>query len=188
MTVFTFRKSLSPLTGLGDKVSFEQRLVETIAWCESRASIDDPAGSLRTDELRPRILERNRAACVSSLASVRAGRTQSQLDAVRGLGGGGLLAYFPDAELSDGAAQEETRGYFDINNAPPWDTWLALLADGGPSDSAYGEYLVAWVPPAFVPLAQSGISVCMEDSIVWLDKLNTPASQRIRQLVSAHAG
>jgi acyl-CoA-binding protein len=188
MAAFAFRKNLTPLLGLGDKVPFEQRLSETIAWCLPRASASDLARSLRSEELRPRVLEQNRLATVSLVVSARGWRVLSQAVAVGGPSTGRLLAYFPDAELGDGAAEAETHGYFDVNNAPPWDTWVALFADGGSSDSAYREYLVAWVPAALVPIAETGMSVCMEDSITWLDRLATPVSQRVRAIISASAG
>jgi hypothetical protein len=38
--------------------------------------------------------------------------------------GGRLMVYFPDAALADGAAEVQSRGFFDVHNTPPWDTWI----------------------------------------------------------------
>jgi hypothetical protein len=33
----------------------------------------------------------------------------------------------PDFNLACGMSEVETKGYFDVSNAQPWDTWLVLL-------------------------------------------------------------
>ena len=35
----------------------------------------------------------------------------------------------PDDNLADGAAALASRGFFDEDNAPPWDTWLWYAFD-----------------------------------------------------------
>ena len=86
---------------------------------------------------------------------------------------GRLLAYYPDAQLSDGVPGLETMGFFDGENAPPWDTWIALLRHDVASTltdgNGYEEFLVAWVPNELVELADRGISADTVDSIAWLD-------------------
>jgi hypothetical protein len=113
-------------TRFGDDVPFERRLAETVAWCEPQARASDPATSLRSDSLRPRVLEIDRPSIVRNVADARArsllvrdGRGDRMTS---GLAGGRLLAYFPDDDLSDGAAEAETNGFFDVHNTPPWDT------------------------------------------------------------------
>jgi len=82
---------------------------------------------------------------------------------------GQLLVYFPDAELADGAAEQETAGFFDVNNAPPWDTWVGFFHDSSAPDSSCARYLVAWIPDQFISLAQKGIDVNPERCIEWLE-------------------
>src|SRR5262249_9402333 len=53
-----------------------------------------------------------------------------------------LLAYFPDENLSDGAAAVASDGYFDYDNIPPWDTWVVYVAAD--------HLLLSWVPDALV--------------------------------------
>ncbi|HEX6751622.1 MAG TPA: hypothetical protein VF092_30290 [Longimicrobium sp.] len=79
--------------------------------------------------------------------------------------GGRLLVYFPEAELSDGAAEVATGGFFDVFNCPPWDTWLAFISDANP-DPSYSSYLIAYVPPVLLELCAAGIEVNPEQCIV----------------------
>jgi hypothetical protein len=90
--------------------------------------------------------------------------------ASRGLEGGRLLLYFPDADLCCGAAEAESRGFFDVHNCPPWGTWIGFFADEGVPDDAYASYLVAWVPGELLGLASRGIEVNPEACIAWLDE------------------
>jgi hypothetical protein len=61
-----------------------------------------------------------------------------------------VLVYFPDDDLADGAAEVESEGFFDVHNAPPWDTWLTMVEDTGRSEK--NPYLLAWVPNELVRL------------------------------------
>jgi hypothetical protein len=172
------------LVGLGDDKPFAVRLGQTIAWCESRADIGAPEASLRYVQLRPRLLEHDRVTSVHGVVRQRASYppaseapTVISRDIFRG---GRLLAHFPDADLADGAAELETGGFFDVNNVPPWDTWVGLFRDPAAGDSSYAEYLVAWVPAAFVPLAGRGIDVNPEECVAWLSETPTRLAAELR--------
>jgi len=89
--------------------------------------------------------------------------------AVRSLEGGRLVVYFPDADLCDGAAEVESRGYFDVHNCPPWGTWVGFFSEGPSTHECYANYLVSWVPPEFLELVSGAIHVNPEECIVWLD-------------------
>jgi len=163
-----------------DETPFEQRLSEAIAWCYPRARADDPRYSLRTEELRPWLLAPDRGATVFSVLRNRAlslFRSGPDVeDEFTELEGGRLMVYFPDANLCAGAAEQESRGFFDVENTPPWDTWVALGMDRKPvGDSAYQIYLVAWVPSMFVDLAAAGIEANPEKCINWVDQANITA-------------
>ena len=97
--------------------------------------------------------------------------------------GGRLLVYFPDADLSDGAAEVDSRGFFDVHNVPPWDTWIALGEDERQPDISYQQYLIAWVPPELLAIAQAGIDVNPEECIVWLEDANVGARHELRRLM-----
>lgn len=93
-----------------------------------------------------------------------------------------MLAYFPDAELADGAAEAETDGFFDVNDTPPWDTWVALFSDlGAVHESAVANYLVSWVPPRLVEVVQRGIDVSMVGCIAWVEDTKTMLASRLHE-------
>jgi hypothetical protein len=78
--------------------------------------------------------------------------------------------YFPDAELSDGAAELETDGFFDVYNTPPWDTWIGFFQDQADPEWSYANYLIAWAPPTLIGVVERGIRVNPEDCIKWLNE------------------
>ena len=147
---------------------FWERVRETASWCVERASLNDPGGSLRSSVTHPRVLEPSYFDTVRGVVNLRHPRKALRVEDP--MSAGQLLVYFPDAELADGAAEEETKGFFDVNNAPPWDTWVGFFRDDVASDSSYAHYLVAWVPKDLVPLVQEGIDVNPERCIEWLDE------------------
>lgn len=171
------------LTGLGDTRPFGLRLAQAVAFCAPRADAADPVGSLRHDQLRPRVLESDRAATVHGVVHQREIYVPKDLAPASehsALARGRLLAYFPDAELSDGAAEQETHGFFDVHNTPPWDTWVALLRDETTADRSYQEFLVCWIPAAFFEAAARGIYVNPERCIAWLDDVQAPVCGELR--------
>jgi hypothetical protein len=75
------------------------------------------------------------------------------------LGGGRLLEFNPSETLMDGAAKYSSNGFFDVNNVPPWDIWVAFSE----------RTLVSWVPPVLVEIAQKGIDANPECCIRWAE-------------------
>jgi hypothetical protein len=59
--------------------------------------------------------------------------------------------------LACGAAEYLSLGYFDVDNVPPWDTWILML----------GKYLLSWVPPRLARLVQEGLDENPEPCILW---------------------
>jgi hypothetical protein len=159
------------------------RLAQATAWCTPRVDTSDPASSLRSDELRPWVLESDRAATVHQVLDSRAQhvRAAAPVRTRDHLRNGRLLLYYPDASLSDGAAEAETDGFFDVHNVPPWDTWLGLFRDGS-SDPSFTDYIVSWVPGDLVPLVERGISVNPEQCILWLADAPVPLVKTLRSL------
>lgn len=70
---------------------------------------------------------------------------------------GRILLYAPDENLADGAARYASKGFFDVDNVPPWDTWVCYA----------GRNLITWVPPKLEGLANAGIDVNPEACITW---------------------
>ncbi len=63
--------------------------------------------------------------------------------------------------VSCGVSAAESRGFFDADDRPPWDTWLCVL----PGESL----LLAWVPAHDVERVHEGIAVNPVDCIYWLE-------------------
>jgi hypothetical protein len=169
------------LKNLKSEEKFKERLAQTIFWCAPRADIYNPKDSLRTPELRPRILEESRFSAVETVAVERerfGGIEIQNVQLPKDLGGGRLLAYFPDANLCCGAAEDETNGFFDIDNVPAWDTWVAYFAGG--KRHSYTSYLISWIPPQFVELVSRGIYVNPEECIIWLADADADFALKLR--------
>jgi hypothetical protein len=89
---------------------------------------------------------------------------------------GRILLYIPSENLFDGAAMYSSKGFFDLNNNPPWDIWVYFSE----------QTLVSWVPRALEPLAQEGISTRTLKAVSagrtkrQLDRRNQPIPLRIR--------
>ena len=70
---------------------------------------------------------------------------------------GRLLLYEAMETVSDGAAEASSHGFFDIEDAPPWDTWF-WHREGT---------IFCWVPESLVSSAQAGIGENPVDCIHW---------------------
>jgi hypothetical protein len=116
------------------------------------------------------------------------------------LAGGRLLLFAPDETLSDGAADVSSGGFFDSDNVPPWDTWVAYIDDLAIDPQfdhpwflgAYHDYqkithqpmplsyLVCWVPPCLLEVAEAGIDVNPEECIEWLADRDTDFTRALQ--------
>jgi len=99
------------------------------------------------------------------------------------LADGRLLVYEPDMNLCDGAAELSSNGFFDVDNVPPWDTWVGCIYGTREQPATQGQregetnrpwraptshlYLLSWVPPPFLTLVAEGIWANPEECIRW---------------------
>ena len=83
---------------------------------------------------------------------------------------GRFLVYWPDEQASDGSSQAASEGFFDIFDAPPWDTWLHY--------EPVHHFLVSWVPLPLVPQAAIGVERNAVDCHAWLDDIAHPDHPR----------
>ncbi len=149
-----------------------RRAGEIAAWCAHRGRHDDPAQSLRTQALRPshllttpleRRLEaarRRRDYTQHEFLHVGAERdaiidvvSRKRAEFLRAEGhypsemscdlAGGRLLMSEDSSVWDGASQAESKGFFDEDDRPPWDTWLCYVQGA--------DYPIAAVPPKATP-------------------------------------
>src|SRR3989442_2812830 len=81
---------------------FWERLRETASWCAPEASLDDPRGCLRSSRTNPRVLEPSYFDAVRAVVNLRIRKKPQMInDPLEAVG---LLVYFADAELEDGAS------------------------------------------------------------------------------------
>ena len=153
-------------TTRGDDVeTVRSRISEVIAWCKTRIDKNRPREWLRSPEISPHPLEDGRKCVVESVNLKRHILLQWPApNPARDLAGGRLLIYEPDVNLAHGLEELETNGYVDVDNTPPWDTWVAYLYEGE------RNFLLSWTPPEFLQLVNGGIQVCPEECILWLDE------------------
>jgi hypothetical protein len=152
---------------------FKASLKETVDWCVPRFSMNDLIGSLRSEALQPSAnivqdadavdVERAIADVIrrrSKLLQAESRKVPSGMSH-RGtyLAGGKLLAHFPFLSLFHGLSVPETGGFIDVDEIPPWDTWVHFT----------GDFLVTWVPANLESAVQLAIDCNAEDSIVWLN-------------------
>jgi len=115
-------------------------------------------------------IDKERQSAVADLAEQRATLLREQGAAIAesgdSLAGGRLLLYEPDLNLADGAAALESGGFFDVDNTPPWDTWVDVVPLAAPPPRLC---LVSWVPPQMIAVAARGALVNPEGCIYWAE-------------------
>jgi hypothetical protein len=158
------QETLKQRRWLGRKITDTKQWQNAMALLRQiRDSLGPMNGKLRSPDLKPSFgLDEfgDDALWAKAVAEVVARR--SRLAAVtsaekRDVNVGGLLLYSPSENLACGAAEASSNGFFDGNNAPPWDIWV---------DFSEGT-LVSWVPPSLLDVAQMGIYVNPEGCIRW---------------------
>ena len=145
------RKSMAYFGRVRDDASFDLRLAQDHRVVPPAGA---PIGCLRDPfealELRPRVLEFDRAAAVHHMAQARAQAVRRFSRPVRDahdLSGGRLLAYFPRSP-SLAMVRRELRNLAASSTSTTHrraDTWIALFRDES-ADISSQDHLVSWVP------------------------------------------
>ena len=78
-------------------------------------------------------------------------------DAADALSKSKMLLYEPLETVSDGAAEAGSLGFYDQEDAPPWDTWFLYA----------GSAIFCYVPESAITSAQAGIDANPVDCIQW---------------------
>lgn len=154
---------------------FRRSLIETVTWCQLTQP-GPPDTGFRSRELNP---EGNLDPAHYSFSLVESVcRRRAELlkerkaTLLHDFGKAGqLLVFYPALSLFDGAAELSSDGYFNVNNEPPWDTWVYF---GETPESLepedYRFFLLSWVPDSYLSIAQRGIDANPEGCIEWLSK------------------
>lgn len=153
-----------------------QALSETVAWCVSPSL---QRGHFRSNELDPSTflqvppfsessigvwLEAKRGSYQLAVNAINANRSTliraaniNVADPAVMESKGRLLLYEPLETVTDGASDSSSHGFFDIEDAPPWDIWFLYSAGS----------IFSWVPEAMIQNAQTGIDANPVDCIHW---------------------
>ena len=162
-------------------IPFAVRVGETAAWCRERVDVTRPATCLRDPRTQPRRLEPDYFAAVRTAVSSRPRGAGAPVPKPAWDREGRLMVYHPDAGPCDGAAEIMTDGWLDVFCCPPWDTWVGFFRDGRPADPSSANYLVSWVPAAFVELAARGMDAAPDRCIAWLDDTDCGIRRLLRR-------
>lgn len=153
--------------------AFRHSLAQAVAWCDPRVDADSPATCLRSAELLAALPESEATSgywqsvtVINQLVTLRSSFVASE-EGRHGQHGRLVCCHVAASEASE-ASCGESEGYFDEFDVPPWDSWVAWFPHGN-SDQSNDGYLIAWVPPALVDLAQRGIDVNPVECIFWAD-------------------
>jgi hypothetical protein len=154
-----------------------QSLLEAAAWCNLRSG---SVGQLRSAELDPASIldipdyskmesisvwsDAKSGAFRRAVSSINVTRSRllldskvSTLDVHQVLSKGKLLLYWPMETVNCGASAAGSGGFFDIEDAPAWDTWFH-----------YSDHTIfSYVPESMISLAQDGIDGNPVDCIRW---------------------
>jgi hypothetical protein len=154
-------------TKQGDDLdTIRRRLAEAVAWFHVASETTDSSFP-RSHTLHPSHFAADPKWVVRDVADRRGWFAKDHVTTGSRVEGR-LLSFAPDETLSDGAAETVSKGFFDVDNEPPWDLWLGYVVE---KSSRPREYVVCWVPPAFLQAAEDGIEVNPEVCIDWLPEL-----------------
>ncbi|MDB4766154.1 hypothetical protein OAG71_00555 [bacterium] len=149
------------------------RIGETVAWTRHILTVENARPSMRTPEISPQLLHSGYDDVICDVGSNRRYKLQQlnidEMPINHASHRGRFLCFFPDANLTDGAAEQETDGFFDAYNNPPWDTWVGFFNDRHQESISYRCYVLCFVPHDLIPLVDRGIIVNPEECIQWIE-------------------
>jgi hypothetical protein len=136
---------------------------EAAIWCD----VSGRSSSFRTSELRPLLPEWPTAGDLETAIQTLVLSRRNLLSAhrVTDVPRGRLLVCNVNESISSGESEAETLGFFDINDRPPWDTWVTSVPCARDSSEAT---LISWVPLRLVDIVDRGIKVNPYECVYWL--------------------
>ncbi len=136
---------------------------QAFVWCDFAKDIKEPRSSLRTLEFGPAFFESNGFHVVNHIIHARKYKLESlKKNVSSSFSINNVMVYEPDSTVFDGLSESETEGFFDINDCPPWDTWIGFLNIKG------HRYLLSWVPDGFEHYVNEGYEVNCVECFYWL--------------------
>jgi hypothetical protein len=141
---------------------------------------------LRTPELEPRGFEYPATAAMRAEVMERLAETRAALLRKAGrypveisgdLAGGHLLVHDPDGSDSSGGSWVNSKGFFDVEDAPPWDCWITVIQQEVERPPGWESCVVSWIPPTMLAIAEDGIWAAVMDCVKWADKADLPVTR-----------
>lgn len=85
------------------------------------------------------------------------------------LNAGRILVFNPLRSLVCGGSEANSEGFFNMNDTPPWDTWLMYIDERNAKgvNDQWSTYLLSWVPHSYIDLADDGIETNPAGCIDW---------------------
>ncbi len=153
---------------------FATALRETIAWSTPRVDADNPRWCLRSEELRPPHddWEENNPGvfnCPEYIQHVTTTRSRLLANHIPVSAptdsAGQLLLVDYNITNHNEATEDESNGFFDWADNPPWDLWVCESDDK----------LICWIPAVFVDVVNRSMQVECMDMLHWV----TPENARL---------
>lgn len=147
--------------------AFAKALRETIAWSAPRVDPDNPRWCLRSEELRPPYDDWeqgnpglfNQSAYIRHVATARSRLVAHDvLHASTSNHAGRLLLVDYNNTNHNEATEDESNGFFDWADNPPWDLWVCEI----------GDTLVCWIPDAFIDVVRRSMKVECMGMLEWV--------------------
>ncbi len=132
------------------------------------------ADRLRTTELAPDLEDGPSLAALEEAVHELAERRAELLEPVVEAAAvpeapGRLLVCEFNMSIADGRSEAGSEGFFDLEDRPPWDTWLVCFGKVRPQQPDQPiECLISWVPEELVALACAGIDANRCGCIYWV--------------------
>jgi hypothetical protein len=144
-----------------------QAAKEAAAWCNLKFKGSNHRSELRTLEFGVFPFGNHHYYTVNDIICARKYELEKlKIEPVVELNKGKLLVYEPDSNVFDGLSEEETLGFLDVNDCPPWDTWVGYI------ELSENRVLLSWVPDTLIKLIDEGVEVNCTDCFYWLDTVD----------------
>jgi hypothetical protein len=78
---------------------------------------------------------------------------------------GSVLAFDLEATFFDSVPASISGGFFDANDLPPWDTWIAY----GKCAALQSNVLYSWVPAEFEVVVGHAVRAHLSNAYAWVD-------------------
>jgi hypothetical protein len=69
---------------------------------------------------------------------------------------------------------------FDIDDASPWDCWIAFVQQEVKRPPEWETRVGSWIPPSLLTIAEDSIWAAVMDCVYWADDTGPPITRLLR--------